>query len=193
MLAEYESAAADFARAVEAKPDTPYLWYCHAVAKLGADDLDGYRRVCAGMRERFGKTKDPATAGRLLQTCEIVVEPDTSTAELVGWSKLAIAANKEFERFLGHALYRDGQYEAAIRTLRAWATIEPPRGDDLLFLAMAQHQLGKEDEARATFAQAVAWIANSERVVAAGGLWFWSEQVEVRQLSREAESLLQDQ
>jgi len=192
ILEQYESAAADFARAVEAKPDEVYFWYYQAVAKLATDDLDGYRRVCAGVRERFGKTKDPARAGRLLWTCEMVVEPGTSTAELVQWGKLATASN-EYVRVLGHALYRDGQYEAAVRHLQARAKIEPSRGDDLLFLAMAQHRLRKEDEAHATFAQAVAWIANSERVLAAGGVWSWYERVWIRHLRKETEALLQDQ
>src|SRR5207249_2084178 len=113
MLAQYERAAADFARAAEAKPDDPFVWFCHAVAKLGADDVDGFRRVCAGMRERFGKTKDSATAGHLLSACRVVAEPGAATAELVRWGKLA-AANKEHVRLLGHALYRVGRYEAAV-------------------------------------------------------------------------------
>jgi WD40 repeat protein/serine/threonine protein kinase/Flp pilus assembly protein TadD len=190
MLGQYERAAANFAQAIKARPDDPWAWYCHALAKLGAEDQDGFRRVCADMRERFGKTTDPLTAGPLLLSCDIVEQPGASTAELVQWGKLAASAN-DWLRLLGHALYRDGQYEAAVRQLQEWERTKPLRGDDLLFLAMAQYRLGKNDDARATVAQAVTWIANCERANAAGHVWYWNEQVEVRHLRREAESLLQ--
>jgi Flp pilus assembly protein TadD len=126
----------------------------------------------------------------LLFGCDIVEQPGASTAELVQWARLA-ASESDWIRLLGHALYRDGQYEEAVRQLQEWARTKPLRGDDLLFLAMAQYRLGKHDDARATVAQAVTWIANCERANAAGHVWYWNEQVEVRHLLREAESLLQ--
>ncbi len=45
-------------------------------------------------------------------------EPGADTAEFVRWGKIASLA-PEATRFLGHALYRDGQYEEAIRCLQA--------------------------------------------------------------------------
>jgi WD40 repeat protein/serine/threonine protein kinase/tetratricopeptide (TPR) repeat protein len=190
MLRQYESAAADFARALERKPDDVSIWYCHAMAKLGANDLDGYRRVRAGMRERFGKTKDPVVACRLVCTFVLDAEAGASTAELVQWSKIAVA-NPEYARVLGHAFYRNGQYEAAIRHLQELAKTTPLWGDDLLFLAMAQHKSAKHDEARATFAKAVQWIENIEGGTARGGFWTWYDLVHIRRMRKEAEALLQ--
>jgi hypothetical protein len=58
---------------------------------------------------------------------------------------------------------------------------------ELLFLAMAQHRLGKTSEARATFARASEWFDEGRPPV---GSWTWCDQVEVRCLRREAEGLL---
>jgi dipeptidyl aminopeptidase/acylaminoacyl peptidase len=53
---------------------------------------------------------------------------------------------------LGVVQYRLGRYDVALATLRKSQKLnESPRPDDLAFLAMTQHQLGKKDEAKATF------------------------------------------
>jgi Flp pilus assembly protein TadD len=186
---QWALAAPDLARAVKAKPDDAFLWFCHAMATLGADDLDGYRRVGAGMREQFGKTKDPATTLRLLFVFLPIAEEGADTAELVRWGQVALQNPRE-RRLLGNALYRDGQYEAAVRHFQEVAKTEALWIDAQLYLAMAQHKAGKHDEARAAFAKAVKSIENSDRVVAIGGYWTWYDQVNVRHLHKEAEALI---
>jgi tetratricopeptide (TPR) repeat protein len=188
MVAQYHHAAADFSRAVEANPDEVQLLYNLAYAKLAANDLDGYRQVCARMRKEHGETKVPVTAKLLLFACD-VAESGVDKSDLIRWGRLAVHDLRD-ARGVGHSLYRQGQYAEAIRFLHEWAETRPLRGDDLLFLAMAQHQIGNPDEARKTFAQAVKWIANFEHVVARGGSWHWIEQVEVQFLRRETETLL---
>jgi WD40 repeat protein/serine/threonine protein kinase/Flp pilus assembly protein TadD len=189
MLAQYENAAADFARANEARPDEARLWLEHAMARLGAKDLDGFRRVCRRMSTQFGETRDPVQTAMLLHTC-VVAEPGIDASHLVRWSKL-IDQNSADARVVGHALYRAGQYQDAVRQLNEWARTKPLRGDDLLFQAMSLHRLGKEDAARETLARAVRWIEAADRYVANGGLWYWDDQVKVRHLRREAEALIQ--
>src|SRR5262249_6143695 len=135
MLGQYKRAAADFARAIEAKPDDPFLWYCHALAKFGAEDLEGYRRVCAGLRARFGNTTISVTAARVLRSILLVPETGADTAELVRLGELALRSREG--RVRGGALYRDGRYGAAIRFFQDWAKTTALRGEDLLFLAMA--------------------------------------------------------
>jgi tetratricopeptide (TPR) repeat protein len=189
MLAHWREAAADFSQAVEQKPDDVFLWQEQAMARLGADDLDGYRRACAAMRDRFGKTRDPATLSRLLATFLPSTEAGADTAELVQWSRRFHQPPGD-ARFEGHALYRDGQYEAAILRILEVGKTFPLRGDDHLFLAMAQHRLGKSADARESLARATRWIEDSEQVVARGGYWSWWEQLETRLLRQEAETLL---
>jgi tetratricopeptide (TPR) repeat protein len=59
---------------------------------------------------------------------------------------------------LGIAQYRIGDYAKALGTLTQAANLNSTRGEDLrpeglAFLAMAQHQLGKNDEAKVTLAR----------------------------------------
>ena len=190
MLAQYKNATRDFALAVQAKPDDPYLWYCHAITELGAGDLDGYRRVCAGMGQQFGKPKDSLTAGWLILV-HTVADAGTSKADLEQWGKSVIEAPSDWPRLQGHALYRAGQYGAAIDSFHRSAKAFPLRGGDLCCLAMAQQRLEKVEDAHSTLVIALDWITNSERILAGGGYWSWSEQIEVGCLRREAEALLQ--
>jgi tetratricopeptide (TPR) repeat protein len=183
---EYQQAAADFARAVEARPDDPFLWYFLAMAKLGAEDVDGHRRVCAEMRGRFGKTRDGAAA-RVVFTCVVAPEAAADPAEMVRLAKLAV----RYETALASACYRDGQYEAAVRLYQGIDARRSLRGVDLLFLAMAQHRLGQSGKARESLARAAKWIDEAHRVVA-GGSCRWYDQVELRCLRREAEALIAD-
>jgi WD40 repeat protein/serine/threonine protein kinase/Flp pilus assembly protein TadD len=190
MLRRYQSAAADYALAVKKNPSDPHLWFCHAVARVGADDLIGSRAVCAGMRERFAKSKDPVAAGRVVWACLVAEDPGISTALMVQLAKLA-SSDRLYFRVLGHALYRDGQYEAAVRHFERLAITVSPWLDDQLFLAMAQKRLGQDKTARATFAKAETAIASLEQTVARGGYWCWFDQVLVRRLRTEAKSLLE--
>jgi tetratricopeptide (TPR) repeat protein len=56
---------------------------------------------------------------------------------------------------VGFALYRLGRYEEAATVFRRTYEMNPPNSRnanwDLLFLAMAEHKLGRHDDARATF------------------------------------------
>jgi tetratricopeptide (TPR) repeat protein len=182
---EYQPAAADFARAAQASPDDPFLWYYHAMAKLGAEDLDGYRRVCAEMRGRFGKTSDRITAARVVFTCVVAPDGATAPAEMARLAERAVG----YDRALASACYRDGQYEAAVRLYQEDSKRWSLRGVDLFFLAMAQHRLGQSANARESLARAAKWSDEAHRGIA-GGSCAWYDQVELRCLRREAEALI---
>jgi hypothetical protein len=87
---------------------------------------------------------------------------------------------------LGVAQYRVGQYAAALATLTeseklntvAFKGTQPA---DLAFQAMAQHQLGKSDEAKATLAR-LREVMKQER---------WAKDAEAQSFLREAEETLQ--
>jgi tetratricopeptide (TPR) repeat protein len=189
-LSQYASAAADYARAVKENPNASWQWYNYARVKLGAGDFDGYRQVCADMREQFGKSGVPETAALLLLVIT-TIDQGVSADDLVRWGKQAAQARADWRRFQGYGLYRAGQYEAAIEVLKKSEKVLPPRGGDLLMRAMAEHRLDKKDDALATFKKAVKWIDDNKRFAAAGVVyWAWTEQVEVAQLHREAAKLL---
>jgi serine/threonine protein kinase/Flp pilus assembly protein TadD len=185
----YQKAAADYAQAVQDRPNDAYLWFCQATACLGGNDQDGHRRICAPMRDRFSKTNDPTTARLLLLACVPVAEAGVDTAAVVRFADVARRDGKH-RSLLGQALYRDGQYERAAHHFDEIAKTTPPWGDDLFFSAMAQHRLGQTDKAKITFAKAVKWIGDAERAVASGGSWTWQDQVYIRRLYKEAEALL---
>ena len=60
-----------------------------------------------------------------------------------------------------------------------------------MFLAMAQHRLGQDAEARENFTKAVKWMDNSERLFAGGVDWTWFDRVYIRRLHKEAAALFQ--
>jgi WD40 repeat protein/tetratricopeptide (TPR) repeat protein len=187
MLGHWQEADADFARIVKAKPEDPFAWHCLAMTKLGANDLDGYHRVCADMRARFGKMPDPTAATLMVLTFNSIARPAVETAETVKWGNIALS-KPEGVRVLGGALYRDGQYAAVIAHYQKVAKTGALWMDDDLFLAMAQYHL-KQADARKTFDSAIERINQTERALAKGVYWSWFDQIRVRRLRKEAEAL----
>jgi tetratricopeptide (TPR) repeat protein len=86
---------------------------------------------------------------------------------------------------LGVAQYRTGQYAEVLITLTKSGRLNTPKSGlqpaDLAILAMAQHQLGKMDEARTT-------LARLREVMQQPG---WAMDVEAQGFLREAEELIE--
>jgi hypothetical protein len=94
--------------------------------------------------------------------------------------------NGGFLNTLGVALYRCGQYQAALDALTRSEQLNTAQGGtadpaDLAFMAMAQHRLGKKEAARQTLAS-LRQAANSPR---------YASDEESQAFLREAEKLLQ--
>jgi tetratricopeptide (TPR) repeat protein len=171
------AAAVAFQRLAELRPDDVGLWYLAAQAHLTAGDRDGYRRICGEMLKRFGKTSDPEVADRMLYAFLPEAGAVEDAAALLPLGELAGTREKN-ARVLGGALYRAGNYEAAIPRLeegqgRAW---------DHLFLAMAHHRLGRAERARDYLQRASRQIANEG--------YPWPENVEAEHLLSEAQALM---
>src|SRR5262249_48556561 len=82
---------------------------------------------------------------------------------------------------LGVAYYRMGRYEEAIDALgRAAKLRKEPSPADLAFLAMAHHQLGQKEQARAT----LAWLREVMKQPR------WPTDAEAGGFGREAEEVL---
>lgn len=193
-LKQFELAAADFGQAIEQQPKDSALWYQQAAACLGADDLAGYQKVRAGILKNFGDTKSPSVASNLLYISVMAPAQKEERRTLILMARQAMEAAPHSQRILSAALYRNGQYADALRNLEDVARLFPPRAWDWLFLAMIHHKLGHAEEARQNLNKAVKWIeqANRQPTAATEIHWFgWSEQVEVNQLRREAEALIE--
>jgi tetratricopeptide (TPR) repeat protein len=87
-LGQWAKANADLAKAVESAPERANLHYRHALTQLALADAEGYRKTCADLLARFGKSADLDTASRVTWTC--VLAPDAVT----DWSLIVRLAEK---------------------------------------------------------------------------------------------------
>jgi tetratricopeptide (TPR) repeat protein len=132
------------------------------------------------MAQKFGAIQDADVASRILFTC-LPGGNDVLTKEQ--WIALGQTGDPAWPgRILGAAYYRAGRYEESLQQFDIAASNTPLRAWDLLFMAMAHHQLGHVQAARDCFDQGVAW---AQRYPVA-----WSEQAETAALQQEAEKLL---
>nr|MBC8875589.1 redoxin family protein [Planctomycetota bacterium] len=169
-LGHWKEAAADYAKAVELEPDNDIYWLRAAPLLALADDLEGYRRLCRQMIERFGATKEPGQADKTIKACLLL--PGTEVPDsLRQVLETALDGGKAPKWFYGwgyatQALmsFRDGDAEDAVRWVRksqeteTYAEFGSLRAFALLLLSMAQHELEKEDEARKSYDEALKLI-----------------------------------
>jgi WD40 repeat protein/tetratricopeptide (TPR) repeat protein/tRNA A-37 threonylcarbamoyl transferase component Bud32 len=160
----WDKAAADFAKAMELHPaDTEFPCW-HALALAGAGDNQGYRKACAALLEKFGKTTEPNSAYKVAWICLVGRDAGIDPAVLISLAEKAVAGDPKSNAYLntmGAALYRAGRFEAAIQRLsEALKAAGPDEGTpyDWLFLAMAHHRLGHAKEGREWLNKAGQWI-----------------------------------
>ncbi len=194
MLKQWDQAAADFHRAATAHPEDPRLWYGQAVAKLGANDPEGYRQIREEIFARYEMTSMPGVANHVLYICLVTQVTKSEAETLVRWGHLAVRLTPDNPRARGAAFFRFGDYESAVRDLTEASKKFPPRAWDSLFLAMAHQKLGHSEEARESLKKAEEWVerVNRSGSTLVGGPWIsWYESVEVACLLREARAMIQ--
>jgi tetratricopeptide (TPR) repeat protein len=151
-LERWERAAEDYARALELAPGDLSLHYEHALACLSAGQANTYRKVCAGMKERFGKLETPVIPAWLLWTCTLGPGALPEASQLGLWLKKleeAEANSPQTSSLMARAYYRSGDFQAALKHLEE---AERRRGKeevlDCFFLAMAHHRMGHTETAQ---------------------------------------------
>ncbi len=159
---QWEKAAADAGRAVALGADRTPAWHVLALAQLGRGDTAGYRRTCAGLRERFGRSEDADTARDLLRTCLLGAG---AVAEGEGRWLVELARKSPRPAALGAALYRTGAWEEAVRALQDGKG----RLENQFLLAMAHYRLGQADKAREWLGRANATLERLARIEEEGG------------------------
>jgi Flp pilus assembly protein TadD len=195
----WDEAAADYARAVELGAEDDRTLSQHALLRLGVGDRAGYRKACARMLGRFGKTGNLRVANNVAWVCGYAPDP---VADLSPVRRLAehVAAHhpKRYATLntLGAVLYRAGDYRAAVRTLNEAVEAHPQGGAgfDFLFLAMAHHRLDHPGDARAWLDRAARWVEQARQGKLADPSiripLSWIQRLELELLTREAEGLL---
>jgi tetratricopeptide (TPR) repeat protein len=168
------------------------LRHQHILTLVIPGNKAGVRRACEDLLKRLGNTTDPVQANAVAWSCVLAPDAVADFKAPVRLAEAALAAHpgrgkarSDVLKNLGAALYRAGRFEEAIRRLDESIQIRGDGGDPraFAFLALAHHRLGHRDEAER-------WL---DKLVASRpkqGFDFSTDDMEVRILHREAESLL---
>jgi tetratricopeptide (TPR) repeat protein len=194
VLAQWDKAAADSAKAVELQPEKAEWWLKLASYELLAGHTPAYRTACERMLERFGQTKNPIIARRIALRCVLspqAVKDEQLVLQLAEQSVAKTPNDQLSVITLGAALYRAGQFEAAVHHCGPIAETRNPLA--WLVLAMAHHRLGHTEEARRWLDKAVQTMDKETAAKEIGPLRqqseFWANCLALR---CEAEELLRN-
>ena len=157
---------------VEQKPDDTLVWLQVVPVLALAEDPTVYSSFCGRMAQHFGESKDPETAERVIKASSLRADfidvaqlpgdllgksLDDGTVPdgfpLWGWGTRALLA------------YRRGDAESAVKYVaksEEFKPIDVAHAFNLAVLAMAQHQLGKADEAKTALEVASQLISRLE-------------------------------
>jgi WD40 repeat protein len=168
------------------------LRYWHLLTLLEARNRAGVRRACEDLLKQFGNNTDPGCAQTLAWYCVLAPDAVADPKAPVRLAQAALAGPAETGRArsnvlktLGAALYRAGQFEEAMRRLDESIQTQGEGGDPraFAFLALAHYRLGHHDEAER-------WLNKLVACRPEEGFDFSTDDMEIRILHREAESLI---
>jgi tetratricopeptide (TPR) repeat protein len=161
---DWARAADRYAQALKRGPtDNGHFWFEYAAVSLLSDDRPGYARACAFLTDKGGK-KDGPRPYLVVRTCTLA--PD-AVAELSQPARLAEKELKDRAKEFwslterGALAYRTGHYQDAVPYFEQSLAADAKPGRAVvnwLWLALAQHRLGKAEEARRWLAKARAWL-----------------------------------
>jgi serine/threonine-protein kinase len=147
-----------------------------AAAFVLAGDVEGYRRACAFMLERYGDTTVPFEADRVVKTCCLSRHYGGDLSQIQRLAEIAVTGQEQHSWYVYFALSRSlaalraGEWEEALRWSRncrerspTFATTAAPAW---LVDALAQQRLGHADESRQALAAALE-MRNTPTAVAA--------------------------
>jgi len=192
---EWKQAALVLDRAIALRPDELDWLICSAILRLNQGDLEGYRKRCREMLDRFGTTNQPGRAHTIGLTLLLVPEPVGDRDELLALAKVAARTGQSrYVRTLAMAHYRQGRVAEARELLQKVSTA-PYRGyskaKTLFFLAMAHHRLGESNEAQRRLQEAVREFDRAAAGIKNGNYGrLWRRWMTVAIVRREAESLI---
>ena len=120
-------------------------WSCVLSPDANPDPAAVVQIAERAVKASLAKYNIMATLGRVTNDPRLIQQATAPVQEI----------SAAFSRVLGAALYRSGQLESAVRHLSDSVKSGNGLGSDVLFLAMAQHRLGRVDEASHLLARAV--------------------------------------
>ena len=194
---QLERAWADFARLAELQPEDVIFREELALTQLATGRSADYRRLCADLLDRFGSAGRPSVANNVAWCCSLGPAALGDLKPVLKLARRVTAQRRNAENLntLGAALYRSGEFEEAIRTLKEAVAGGKEHGSawDFLFLAMTHARLGHTGEAQRLLARVGPWVEAHLRPVSNSDLpapLSWQNQLELRLLRREAEAVV---
>jgi hypothetical protein len=196
---EWAGAITNYSKVIALIPDDHLAYHFLAALFIQTGDAEGYRRHCAEILRRFGATTNAAIAERTTKDCSILPPPAPELPAIARLADTAIAAGPThkswpyFEFAKGLSEYRQGHFADAVEWLQKIVDLKSDKYRAVqahMTLAMAQHHLKQNDEARATLAKGLA-IAEARFPKVDQGLdEQWQDWIFAHALMREAKALI---
>ena len=117
---EPAKAVKDLARAYASQPDRINLAQNWAYVLFGSGNVEGYRKACVRLRERFGDSEDSHVTLILGRILILSPEATKDTADLLSLAQKAVKMDPNnwwTHHVLAGANLRDGKFEEALKTL----------------------------------------------------------------------------
>jgi serine/threonine protein kinase/Flp pilus assembly protein TadD len=159
----WPDSVAEYAKACDLLPGDINLWRFRAITEFLAGDEAACRRSCAAVVARFGRTTDTMTACRVLEVCTMFPGAVPDPTQLLPVAERARRQWHYGPWVRGAALYRAGEYSAAVECLDRMQTVHHLRAWEQCFLAMAHHRLGHADDAVRWLSRAERWMEAADR------------------------------
>jgi len=159
---QFEEAWSSWAKVLEANPRDHGAWYGYAELCLFVGREDEYRRTRRIMLKQFGESTEPQIAERTGRACLLLPPTPDELRQSVAlvdcvlkkeWENLPVFSHFLFLR--GLAEYRQGKFDAAVKTMRGRASAANLGSAPRLVEAMALNKLGQVAEARKTLVKAI--------------------------------------
>ncbi|HUE71676.1 MAG TPA: tetratricopeptide repeat protein [Pirellulaceae bacterium] len=173
--------------------------YQLAMLSLADKNQEQNRNACRAMLAQFAESKIAEELNFTVWTAALAPQALDDYGPAIALARRGVELNKdnpEAIRSLGAILYRAGKFDEAAQQLAPLAAKAEKSNPEaktssaypLFFLAMAQHQLGKKDEARATL-QKAAELAKAE-LSDDKNPPPWNRKLTLELLQKEAEGLI---
>jgi tetratricopeptide (TPR) repeat protein len=200
-LGKWEKAAEDFEKAAGFPKAFQGGWSQYALVRLRLKDAKGYRQACTRMLDEWSDNEDARGTAMVAWVCSVAPGNEADLGRLSQSLEKKGVSDYVGLRALGAALYRSGKSEEAVKVLQK--ALEPrkaPAPAAWLFLAMANHRLGKKDDAHQWLDKAKKRIDEMGKEGAAASrpgdspkkIVPWNELLVLELILREGEDLLKD-
>ncbi len=201
-LGQWRIAAGEYARLVEISPGDADAGHALAALLVHTSDEPAYRRHCALLLERFGRTTDPVLAQALIRDCLLLPDTGTNVVRLAALadSVLTNTSNHWASGYFGLAKglvgFRIGRFAVATEQFESMSLDTHPAGREAqmrLLLGMSQYQLKQIPAAKTNLARAIKIIGSKLPKVEDGLLGLdWVEWLQTQALLREARLMIED-